>query len=709
MRALQKTAATVLLASLAAAAYGIWATYQPPPPELGKQEPVAASGVDTAIEVDERTLRRAQRLSALATAPEELTYAQAATQLADHELDVAFAAALRQIEAHPLVLSPEAQQISDRLQKSQKQLESDQAQVDQLTAGIKQANDAQKSALQDRLDLAQSQLELDKDEVAAANHDLMQAGGNVHQRIQKMMQDHTNAANSRAAAAAAAPAADPLSKLHGLAERIREWLALRKKQRFLQFAALQATSTAAQLGEKRQQLAAQLETSKSSVPGHNGRPSASTETSTAAGASPATSASVTAGTSPAPTAAASKASPSAAARAATPAAGKTSAAAQTAASAAGKSSAATQAAAPAPGKQSASGQAAATAAATPNSDKQTQPAAASGTRPPDTAAPNLLATTRQLAADQRVLTSLDERISDRRQLADVYGKWHEVIASQATTVLHAGLLSITTVIIILLLLVFADQWLERLVGRMKLDRRQVETLRSVARVSLQILGIVVILLLLIGMPTQLGTMLGIVGAGLTVALKDFLVAFIGWLVLMGKNGMRLGDWVEINGVSGEVIELGMFHTVLLETGNWTDAGHPTGRRVTFTNSFAISGHYFNFSTSGQWLWDEVLVVVPYDRDAHPIAETLYKEVVSATTDSSKLAEQEWKSSAPNRRGAQITATAGLSIRPAVGGGGVEVAVRYVTRASERFNVRAKLYKSAVELLGQSAAPRAASA
>jgi small-conductance mechanosensitive channel len=640
MRALQKTAATVLLASLAAAAYGIWATYQPPPPELGKQEAVVASGVDTAIAVDERTLRRAQRLSALATAPEELTYAQSATQLADHELDVAFAAALRQIEAHPPVLSPEAQQISDRLQKSQKQLESDQAQVDQLAASLKQANDTQKSALQDRLDLAQSQLELDKDEVAAANHDLMQAGGNVHQRIQKMMQDHTSAANSRAAAAAAPPAADPLSKLHGLAERIREWLALRKKQRFLQFAGAQATSTAAQLTEKRQQLAAELETSKKSVPGHGGRSGASTETSSA-GASPAISAS-------------------------------------------------------------------AAAATTPNSDKQTQPAA-SGARPPDTTAPNLLATTRQLAADQRVLTSLDERISDRRQLAEVYGKWNEVIASQATTVLHAGLLSIATVIIILLLLVFVDQWLERLVGRTKLDRRQVETLRSVARVSLQILGIVIILLLLVGMPTQLGTMLGIVGAGLTVALKDFLVAFIGWLVLMGKNGMRLGDWVEINGVSGEVIELGMFHTVLLETGNWTDAGHPTGRRVTFTNSFAISGHYFNFSTSGQWLWDEVLVVVPYDRDAHPIADTLYKEVVSATTDSSKLAEQEWKSGAANRRGAPITATPGLSIRPAIGGGGVEVAVRYVTRASERFNVRAKLYKSAVELLGQSPASRAASA
>jgi len=674
MRALQKTTATVLLASLAVAVYGIWATYQPPPPELGKQEPVAGSStVDTEIAVDERTLLRAQRLSALASASEELQYAQAATRLADHELDVAFAAALRQIEAHPPVLSPEAQTISDRLQKSQKQLESDQSQVEQLTASLAKAADAQKGALQDRLDLTQSQLELDKDEVAAANHDLLQAGGNVHQRIQKMMQDHTNAANSRAAAPTAA---SPLTALHGLAEKVREWLALRKKERFLQFAATQATTTAAGLSEQRQKLATQLETSKSSAGGLN-RSAPASATPTAATPDPAQSTS----------AKTTQATPGRATPAQTTATKATS----------GQSPASPTKAVTATPSQATS----IPAKAAP----QTPPSQANS--PASDSTTSLLATTRQLAADQKLLTSLDERISDRRQLAEVYGKWNEVVASQARTVMHAGLLSVTIVIVILLLLVFVDQWLERLLGRMKLDRRQVETLRSVARVSLQILSIVVILLVLVGMPTQLATMLGLVGAGLTVALKDFIVAFIGWLVLMGKNGMRLGDWVEINGVSGEVIELGMFHTVLLETGNWTDAGHPTGRRVTFTNSFAISGHYFNFSTSGQWLWDEVLVLVPYERDATPIAETLYKEVVEATTDSSKQAEQEWKNNAPTRRGAQITATPGISIRPAVGG--VEVAVRYVTRASERFTVRAKLYKSAVEILGQSAHTRAASA
>ena len=53
------------------------------------------------------------------------------------------------------------------------------------------------------------------------------------------------------------------------------------------------------------------------------------------------------------------------------------------------------------------------------------------------------------------------------------------------------------------------------------------------------------------------------------------------------------------GVGGEVVEISLLRTTLLETGNWTDSGHPTGRKVTFVNSFAIEGHYFNFSTSGQ--------------------------------------------------------------------------------------------------------------
>ena len=205
-----------------------------------------------------------------------------------------------------------------------------------------------------------------------------------------------------------------------------------------------------------------------------------------------------------------------------------------------------------------------------------------------------LARMKEIVLDQKDLTNFDKRADYEKRRAAVYAQWSDLVAARQRDVLHRSLLGALIVLGIVLIGFFFDSWLERLLGKLTLDRRQVETLRTVTRVAVQVAAVLFILLVIVGLPGQLGTFLGLAGAGLTVALKDFIVGFIGWFVLMGKNGIRLGDWVEINGVSGEVVELGMFHTVLLETGNWTDTGHPTGRRVTFTNSFAIEGHYFNF-------------------------------------------------------------------------------------------------------------------
>jgi small-conductance mechanosensitive channel len=69
--------------------------------------------------------------------------------------------------------------------------------------------------------------------------------------------------------------------------------------------------------------------------------------------------------------------------------------------------------------------------------------------------------------------------------------------------------------------------------------------------------------------------IGLVTAGVTIVMKDFIVAFIGWFPLMGKNGIRVGDWVEINGVSGEVVEIGMLRTSCWKPATWpTPATQP---------------------------------------------------------------------------------------------------------------------------------------
>jgi small-conductance mechanosensitive channel/predicted nucleic acid-binding protein len=312
---------------------------------------------------------------------------------------------------------------------------------------------------------------------------------------------------------------------------------------------------------------------------------------------------------------------------------------------------------------------------------------------------------KSLTALQKRLSGLDSRIRNQQDLAGDYGQWSALVASRRRDLLHGLLISIALILAIGVAALLTTYFLERMFARVEPDQQKLLTLRSVAHIVTRAAGAILILLIIFGMPSQMATVLALAGAGLTVAMKDFIVGFFGWFVLMGKNGIRHGDWVEINGVSGEVVEIGLFHTVVLETGNWNDAGHPTGRRVTFVNSYAIEGHYFNFSTSGQWLWDELLLALPVDQDPYPIAEEIQKIVTKETEANAHLAEQEWGQMGSARGVRPFSAGPAISVRPS--GLGFEIAVRYVTRANERHQQRSKLYIAIVELLRRKNIPQAA--
>ncbi|HSC45853.1 MAG TPA: mechanosensitive ion channel domain-containing protein [Candidatus Acidoferrum sp.] len=311
-----------------------------------------------------------------------------------------------------------------------------------------------------------------------------------------------------------------------------------------------------------------------------------------------------------------------------------------------------------------------------------------------------LAAAKSIALDQRNLASLDKRVDNEKELSQNYAQWIDIVSERQRLVVRRSLIGVAIVLVVALVAVFFNTWLDKLLGKLSVDRRQLQNLRTTARVAVQVIAVLLILLISFGPPSNLGTFIGLATAGLTVALKDFIVGFIGWFVLMGKNGIRLGDWVEINGVTGEVVEIGLFHTVLLETGNWTDSGHPTGRRVTFTNSYAIEGHYFNFSTSGQWLWDELQVVLPTGDDPYPMIEAIQKRVLEATHEYAQQAERELKSAAGNRDIGSFSAEPSVNLRPVLGG--IELSVRYITRANQRSLLRNKLNQAAVEVLGKRA-------
>ncbi len=581
MKSKENVLAGLLIVLVVATAYGLYQTGHQRP--LSPASVAATAAADSDV-VDESALDAAQDIIRLPTAPEEASFARDALRLADQEMDLAFADAVRQAATHPAATTPEVRAISARLEAAEQSLATDQGNVAQLTAGQKAANVTRKDALGDQLALATAQADLDQDEVDDARADLIRAGGDPQGRMNAMVQEHEDASKRSDSIRVTITA---LSEGGGLVHEGQVWFALNAKKGALRQARVAADSAAASFAQQHDAL-----------------------------------------------------------------------------------------------------------------EQRTAPGAQVGSAPADLGHDSsvaLLKTTEHRAVDQKTKAALDQRADVQRQLSRVYLRWTRVVNGQQRVVMNRALWGVLTILIIGLLGLFVDQWIEHGLGRLRVERRRLETLRTTIRVSLQVTAILLILLVVFGVPNNFGTFLGLAGAGLTVALKDFIIAFVGWFVLMGRNGIRMGDLVEINAVTGEVVELGLFHTVLLETGDWTDSSHPTGRRVTFTNSYAIEGHYFNFTTSSQWLWDEIRVVVPANRDPHPIAEAMRSEVATATAESGRQAEQEWKgvSRSPSVKG--LAGAPAVHIKPVVGG--TEIAIRYITRAPDRMELRATINHMAVELLG----------
>ena len=123
------------------------------------------------------------------------------------------------------------------------------------------------------------------------------------------------------------------------------------------------------------------------------------------------------------------------------------------------------------------------------------------------------------------------------------------------------------------------------------------------------------------------------------------------------------------------------------------------RRVTvlpFLNGYAIRGKYFNFSTVGQWMWDEIKVSVPPGTSIHPLLKKIYEATVKTTEEDAKMAQAEWRRVTHEEGSPQFSAMPSVSLRPA--GPGVDIVIRYITRAGVRFQTRNNLFAMIVDLM-----------
>lgn len=543
--------------------------------------------------VDISPWQTAQALAQLAVTSEEIEFAHNAERLADHEVDQAFASALRlaNLQSQRRVLTGDALALSQKVEQLQQLVKQDQALVASLTPkpvqGAKGGAAAEAdNPNQDDLEIAKAQLGLESDELADAQADLDRASGDNSAQIQGELAAHEAAMKKFDNAGEGDGQVAVLSaKRHStLAKRITAWFNQRTRYQLIQQALQQTQADIAALTAEHKSLEAKANASESAAGGQAG------------------------------------------------------------------------------------GHAAA------------------------------LASIKQRTAERQILSIFDDRIQTEQQLATVYTKWSAQVMLQHRIVFHMMLQSAMWIVVVGLCMLLGDVLVRRLMSRPSLDRRQAQTLRSILQLSVQILGAGIILLIIFGSPQQVPTILGLATAALTIALQDFILAFLGWFVLVGRNGIHVGDSVEINDVSGEVTEVGLFSTTLLETGGATGKGQLTGRRISFVNSFAIRGKYFNFSTSGQWLWDQITVSIPANADFHALTERIDQEVSAETKENARLAELDWKRGRKSMGQSHISTDPLLSVRPT--SSGIEVDIRYIARATDRFEVRNRLYQRLIDLLHQ---------
>ena len=103
--------------------------------------------------------------------------------------------------------------------------------------------------------------------------------------------------------------------------------------------------------------------------------------------------------------------------------------------------------------------------------------------------------------------------------------------------------------------------------------------------------------------------IGVAGAGVAFALQEVIASFAGWFALTFASFYRPGDRIQLGGIKGDVIDIGLLRTTLMEIGEWVDGDLYTGRIVRIANSFVFKEPVFNYSGDFPFLWDEITVPV----------------------------------------------------------------------------------------------------
>jgi hypothetical protein len=188
--------------------------------------------------------------------------------------------------------------------------------------------------------------------------------------------------------------------------------------------------------------------------------------------------------------------------------------------------------------------------------------------------------------------------------------------------------------------------------------------------------------------------LGVAGAGVVVALQDVIASFAGWFAIGFSNLYTIGHRIQIGETKGDVIDISMMRTTVMETGSWVSRDLYSGRVVRIPNSYVLKGPVFNYSQGFRFVWDEIKVLLTASSDQHLAREVLLRVAKETVAGYLAEAERSWKKVADNYRLENPRLEPSVSLL--VTGGSLEFTLSYIGDYTSRTSMKDELFTQIVE-------------
>ena len=182
---------------------------------------------------------------------------------------------------------------------------------------------------------------------------------------------------------------------------------------------------------------------------------------------------------------------------------------------------------------------------------------------------------------------------------------NELIASPAFLQILLTLVAILVTYLITLIV-------KKIINRTIKDIKRKYTLRKFTIYIATFVCLLTIILIWIKRVGSVTTIVSVLGAGLTLALHQPITSIAGWLLILIRRPYETGDRVQIGNIKGDMIDIRLFYTSILEIGNWVDADQSTGRVIHCPNGKVFTEPIFNYTRGFEYLWNEIKIVVTFE-------------------------------------------------------------------------------------------------